>query len=360
MPIVLTITDAGEAAVSAATGSDPVVIAEIGLSNTPFVVANTLTALPGEFKRIPAVGGAAVAANRSHLSALDTSAEIWSATGFGAFLDDGTLFAVYSGPTPVLTKAELAFALLTLDIAWEGDLSALIDFGNPLFTNPQATESTRGVARIADDATADAGIDHEEMMTAKQVKRRTDALLASIAQQLNPAGKVSAFATAAAPAGWLACNGAAVARAAYPALFAAIGVAFGPGDGATTFNLPDARDRVVFGAGGLLAVGATGGTVDHDHGGTTGGTAITEAQMPAHDHAEFAAATSAANIGAGQNAAWSSGGSSGNQDYDIKGTATAPTLGKTSSTGGGAAHDHTIPDAQHIPPFVALLVCIKT
>lgn len=43
------------------------------------------------------------------------------------------------------------------------------------------------------------------------------------------------------PAGWLACDGSAVSRAAYPALFAAIGTTYGAGDGATTFNVPDMR-----------------------------------------------------------------------------------------------------------------------
>lgn len=43
------------------------------------------------------------------------------------------------------------------------------------------------------------------------------------------------------PAGWLIENGAAVSRTTYATLFAVIGVAYGAGDGATTFNLPDAR-----------------------------------------------------------------------------------------------------------------------
>lgn len=43
------------------------------------------------------------------------------------------------------------------------------------------------------------------------------------------------------PAGWLERNGAAISRTAYAALFAKIGTTFGAGDGATTFNLPDAR-----------------------------------------------------------------------------------------------------------------------
>ncbi len=43
------------------------------------------------------------------------------------------------------------------------------------------------------------------------------------------------------PTGWLERNGAAISRTAYAALFAKIGTTFGAGNGATTFNLPDAR-----------------------------------------------------------------------------------------------------------------------
>lgn len=42
------------------------------------------------------------------------------------------------------------------------------------------------------------------------------------------------------PTEYLKCDGSAVSRALYPKLFAAIGTAFGAGDGSTTFNLPDA------------------------------------------------------------------------------------------------------------------------
>jgi microcystin-dependent protein len=44
--------------------------------------------------------------------------------------------------------------------------------------------------------------------------------------------------------GWLICNGQAISRTTYSALFAVIGTSFGVGDNATTFNLPDARGRV--------------------------------------------------------------------------------------------------------------------
>jgi microcystin-dependent protein len=64
------------------------------------------------------------------------------------------------------------------------------------------------------------------------------------------------------PSGWLIRNGAAISRTAYAALFAVIGTTFGAGDGSTTFNLPDDRNRMSIGAGNLYIVGATGGNKD--------------------------------------------------------------------------------------------------
>jgi microcystin-dependent protein len=45
------------------------------------------------------------------------------------------------------------------------------------------------------------------------------------------------------------CNGQALSRSVYAALFAEIGTTFGAGDGSTTFNLPDFRGRVPGSAG---------------------------------------------------------------------------------------------------------------
>lgn len=54
-------------------------------------------------------------------------------------------------------------------------------------------------------------------------------------------GQVAYFAMTTAPTGWLKCNGAAISRTTYADLFAAIGTAWGVGNGSTTFNLPDLR-----------------------------------------------------------------------------------------------------------------------
>lgn len=60
-------------------------------------------------------------------------------------------------------------------------------------------------------------------------------------------GVIEMFGAAVAPAGYLKCNGAAVSRATYAALFAVIGTVHGPGDGVTTFNVPDLRGEFVRG-----------------------------------------------------------------------------------------------------------------
>jgi len=64
---------------------------------------------------------------------------------------------------------------------------------------------------------------------------------------VNFAGMVVAFPLTSAPTGFLKCNGAAVSRTSYSALFSAIGTIFGTGNGSTTFNLPDLRGDVIRG-----------------------------------------------------------------------------------------------------------------
>ena len=62
-----------------------------------------------------------------------------------------------------------------------------------------------------------------------------------------PTGCVFCRAAASVPAGYLECNGAAVSRSTYSALFAVIGTTYGSGNGSSTFNLPDLRGEFVRG-----------------------------------------------------------------------------------------------------------------
>jgi len=62
-------------------------------------------------------------------------------------------------------------------------------------------------------------------------------------------GAITMYGAATAPTGWLLCNGAAVSRTTYAALFAVIGTTYGTGDGSTTFNVPDMRGAFPRGVG---------------------------------------------------------------------------------------------------------------
>ena len=186
--LILQLTDAGLAAIQGEVGSDAAIIAQLALSDTPFTAAPTLTALPGEFKRLGAVSGTPVAPNMVHMTARDTSADVYDATGLGLFLADGTLLAAYSSADPILSKAQLAFALFAFDIAFDQDLAANIEFGNAVFLYPPATETVEGVARIATQGEVDAAVDgpddHETIVTPKTLRARLAAFFADVTASL--------------------------------------------------------------------------------------------------------------------------------------------------------------------------------
>ena len=152
------------------------------------------------------------------------------------------------------------------------------------------------------------------------------------------------------PTGWSLCNG--------------------------TSGTPDLRDRFVVGAGSAYAVGNTGGSTTtssagghthtmaaaggHNHGGVSGSTALTEAQMPPHYHTYNTATGSAYEYGTGL---------SGTSGLD------SVTGSTTGTTGSGAGHNHTIssePDHSHTvnsvgghehsvtPPYYALAYIMKS
>ncbi len=76
-----------------------------------------------------------------------------------------------------------------------------------------------------------------------------EAIMAAVLERSALTGEIKTYAGAAAPAGWLSCNGALISRADYAALYEVIGITYGTGDGSTTFALPDLRGRIPIGAG---------------------------------------------------------------------------------------------------------------
>lgn len=201
-------------------------------------------------------------------------------------------------------------------------------------------------------------------------------------QDATPAGAVLSFAGAAAPAGYLLCDGAAVSRTTYAALYEALGGGWSPygqGDGTTTFNVPNLKGRMPVGRDAaqseFSAVGQTGGAKTH---------ALSASEMPSHNHS-FSATTSSNSHSHGTGnsvynnfmitdragifsprAAASSDGSASVPAYGGNGVQTVTSRGTTAndshshsvsgttgSAGSGGAHNN-------LQPYVALNFIIKT
>lgn len=95
-----------------------------------------------------------------------------------------------------------------------------------------------------------------------------DARLSAI--RMYKPGQMVAMFCSVPPDGTLVCNGGEIARVLYPDLYATIGIAFGAGDGSTTFNLPNLADGLALLAGGSVGTITTGSVISHSHTGMTG------------------------------------------------------------------------------------------
>jgi hypothetical protein len=170
-PLVITLTKAGLAAIVSddAPTLGPATITQIGLTNTDFSVASTLTALPGEFKRI-GVSGEAAGDDVLHIIGLDASADTYGYTGFGIYLADGTLFAVYGQPGLIAEKAAVSSTYLALDVQLAQGQTANIIFGDTNFLNPPATTDRQGVIELATQAEATEGDDTYRAVTPATAK----------------------------------------------------------------------------------------------------------------------------------------------------------------------------------------------
>ena len=147
-------------------------ISSVGLTDAEFIIAPTLDALPGEFRRVQTISGEVIGSNTVHMMIRDIEPLTYTVRGLGLFLADGTLFAVYGQAEPIFEKSALTTLLLALDITFPTAAIDALSFGDTNFLNPPATEATPGVARIANDAIVDAGVDDARFVTAKKLARR--------------------------------------------------------------------------------------------------------------------------------------------------------------------------------------------
>ena len=103
-----------------------------------------------------------------------------------------------------------------------------------------------------------------------------------------PTATIVPWSDSSVPTGFLECNGAAVSRSTYSALFAIVGTTYGAGDGSSTFNVPDLQDNVPVGKSNNKALASSGGAntvaATGNVGGSTANATLSTAQLASHSH----------------------------------------------------------------------------
>tara|TARA_R100000329_G_scaffold143221_1_gene127125 strand:- start:645 stop:1196 length:552 start_codon:yes stop_codon:yes gene_type:complete len=147
-------------------------------------------------------------------------------------------------------------------------------------------------------------------------------------------GLIVPWSSTSVPSGFLECNGAAVSRTTYSALFAIIGTTYGTGDGSTTFNVPDLAERCCQAKGPATNLGTKSGSatvsVTGNVAGNIANTTIDVPTMAAHAHPK----SNAMSTGGGSQA----GGG-----------------GSTGAAGGGGAHTHALSSASFTGDAISTL-----
>jgi len=246
------------------------------------------------------------------------------------------------------------------DSVTAANLNSLVDSATFVSGSNETTDNTSlevhssGYLQVKDDGITNAKIQDGAVTSAK--------LNASAVSALMPSGSLMPYAGSSAPTGYLLCDGAAISRTTYSALFALVGTTYGSGDGSSTFNIPDLRGRVIAGQddmGGSSAnrlTGQTGGVDGDTLGGTGGeeGQTLTTSQLASHNH--FGAnygGTGTAYLNAADQKIMTNGNDGGASSYHFFRTTDTPNSATTSDSGGGTAHNN-------VQPTIILNYIIKT
>ena len=178
-------------------------------------------------------------------------------------------------------------------------------------------------------------------------------------------GTILPWSAASVPTGFLECDGAAVSRSTYSALFAVIASTYGGGDGSSTFNVPDLQDNVAVSKSNNKALASTGGantvavTATGNVGGSTANATLSTAQLASHNHPQTKYSGPGPWGGGGTNA--------GSNNTTQQPGGSAFTMGQT-NTGSGGGHSHNMSatftgsavNAAILQPYLTLIYIIKT
>lgn len=168
-----------------------------------------------------------------------------------------------------------------------------------------------------------------------------------------PPAMVMAYPLAAAPPGWLLCDGTSYLKSAYPALATAIGTTYG-GD-ATRFNVPNLKGKVPVGRdtsqGEFDTIAETGGA-------KTRSITLSQSNIPAHSHTMNHDHPSFSTL---DNTFGSSGGAGLQGGAGWTASVGAITIDVPNYTGSTGTAGSTVPfDVPTLQPYIVMNYVIKT
>ena len=193
-----------------------------------------------------------------------------------------------------------------------------------------------------------------------------------------PVGQIVAWSGSAGslPSGYFLCDGSAISRSTYAALFTVVGTTHGAGNGSSTFNIPDLRDRFVVGSSNStgdttypgVSPGATGGSanatlVSHSHTINNHTHSFSTTSNPGdHDHnvdvlAEFASTHGTWQTGGGYRQVHTGGTHRKPITSDAGGHTHSGTTGNQSNSGTNSQGSSST--NANLPPFYSLAYIIQ-
>ena len=251
--VVVTASDAESSATAAAQSADAAAASAINASNSAEAAESSATAASNSATQ--AAGSATQASNSAGTASTKATEAATSAgeaaSSAGAAASSAT--AASGSASTATTQANNAADSAALAHKWATQTTEEVVSGQGYgakYYADQAANSAASASTSAGTATTKATEASDSASAAAQSAIDAANSAASIdPDKLIPVGALM-MGPVSAMTGYILCDGRAVSRTQYSALFAAIGTNFGAGDGSNTFNVPDYRGCFLRMAGG--------------------------------------------------------------------------------------------------------------